>query len=341
MSPDSILIVRLGALGDVVHAMPVVAALREAWPGVRLGWAVSPPYAPLVGWVRGVSRVHTVRGGLDVRAVAEMRREAYAVCLDLQGLMKSAWYARASGARRVIGFARGLAREPLATLAYGETGGVPGGHVVNQNLSLLSRLGVTATRHDVCIDEPPSDVLSSARALVGGDAVPYALLNPGAGWPNKRWPLERFGQLADRLLAAHGLRSLVLWGPDEASLAAAVVRASSSGAAVMAPQSGIGDVLALARAAAVVVAGDTGPLHLAAVVGAPVVGLYGPTPPHRNGPWAEDDRWVSRHEACACVFKRVCTADTWCLGEVSVDAVAHAVAERLASSRASGILSPS
>ena len=326
----SVLIVRLGALGDVVHAMPVVAALAEAWPDVRVGWLVQAAYADLVRRVRGVDRVHAVRSAFDFRAVRDVRAAGYDICLDLQGLMKSAAYARASGAHRVIGFSRALAREPMATLAYGETGGRPDGHVIQKNLSLLTRLGLTPSGAPVIdLDVPPSDVLSSSRTLLGGETVPFALLSPGAGWPNKRWPAERFGALADGLLARHGLRSLVLWGPEEASLAAAVVRASATGAAVMAPQSGILDILALARAADVVVAGDTGPLHLGAAVGARLVGLYGPTPPERNGPWATDDRCVSRHADCRCVFKRACTADVWCLGQVSVDDVAAAVAARL------------
>lgn len=337
MPTPSVLIVRLGALGDVVHAMPVVSALRDAWPEARIGWLVREPYAGLVRLVDGVARIHVVRDAPDMAAVREMRAAGYDVCLDLQGLLKSAAYARASGAHRVIGFSREMVREATATLAYTETGGVPGGHVIDRNLSLLARLGITpAARPAVRLAVPASHVVRSSQVLLGGADVPFALLNPGAGWPNKRWPAERFGQLADRLGTEHRLRSLVLWGPGEESLAAGVVRASETGAAVMAPQSGIGDILALARAARLVVAGDTGPLHLAAAVGTPLVGLYGPTPPERNGPWSSQDRWVSRHDACACVFKRRCTADRWCLGLITVDEVAAVVTERLAISVAGG-----
>lgn len=326
----SVLLIRLGALGDVVHAMPVVHALADAWPGIRIGWAVQAAYAELVRRVRGVTDVHVVRARVDLAAIAAMRRASYDVCLDLQGLMKSAGYARASGARRVIGFSRALLREPLAALAYGETGGTPGGHVVAQNLSLLARLGVTpAATPRIALDVPASDVVASGRVLLGDPAARFMLVSPGAAWPNKRWPPERFGQLADAVRQAHGLRTLVAWGPDEASLAAAVARASTDASAVMAPQAGILDLLALAQAAQVVVAGDTGPLHLAAAVDARVVGLYGPTPPGRNGPWAADDLVVSRHEACECVFQRRCTAAQWCLDQISVDEVATAVAARL------------
>lgn len=330
MTPSSVLIVRLGALGDIVHAMPVVTALREAWPDVEVGWLVLAPYAELVRRVEGVTHVHSVGRRLDPGALRALRRAHYDVCLDLQGLMKSALWARGSGARRIVGFSRGLLREPLARVFYDETGGLSAGHVIDRNVSLLAGLGVVpAARPAIRLMVPPSTVAASARMMLGGDDVPFALINPGAGWPNKRWPPARFGMLADRLLASQGLRSLVVWGPGEASLAAAVVRASVAEAAMMAPQSDVLDVLALASAAEVVIAGDTGPLHLAAAVSAPIVGLYGPTPPERNGPWAHADVSISRHDRCACRFKRTCTADTWCLGEVTVDEVEAAVALRL------------
>ena len=128
-------------------------------------------------------------------------------------------------------------------------------------------------------------MVSCTREMLGvGRDAPFALLNPGAAWPNKRWPAERFGEVARQLRERQGLRSAVLWGPDEATLAAAVARASGD-AARMAPQTTMVEMLALAQASSVMVSGDTGPLHLAAAVGTPVVGLYGPTPPGRNGPW--------------------------------------------------------
>ena len=124
----------------------------------------------------------------------------------------------------------------------------------------------------------------------------FAMINPGAGWPNKQWPAERFGALAAHLRDRHGLRSTVTWGPSERALAESVAHASN-GAAAVAPATEIGDLLALARAASLCVAGDTGPAQLAAAVGTPVVGIFGPTNPARNGPWAADDTSVSRFHA--------------------------------------------
>jgi heptosyltransferase-1 len=329
MTSQSFLLVRLGALGDLVHAMPVVSALRDAYPEARIGWIVHPRFVPLLELVDGLDRIHALDRRTGAAAIREVRRERYDACLDLQGLLKSAAVARLSGARRVIGFARPWLREPAAALAYSETGGDGSGHVITKNLSLLARLGVTAGAPRFSLRVPDSPVVSCARQILGlTAAAPFALLNPGAAWPNKRWPVDRFGALAQSMRQRFGLRSTVLWGPDEATLAASVVRASD-GAAAMAPQTTMVEMLALARAARIVVSGDTGPLHLAAAAGTPVVGLFGPTPPARNGPWNPADRVVSSHETCRCVFKRSCTAEAWCMERLAVTDVVDAVAARL------------
>jgi heptosyltransferase I len=307
----------------------VVAALRTAYPGARIGWLVHPRFAPLLQLVKGLDHVHPLERRTGATAIREVRRARYDVCLDLQGLLKSAAVARFSGARRVIGFSRPLLRESAAVLAYSESGGDGAGHVIDKNLSLLALVGVTSTDRRFCLDIPETPVVPCTREILGmGAAAPFVLINPGAAWPNKRWPAERFGAVARRLRDRLGLPSAVLWGPEEATLAAAVARASD-GAAWMAPQTTMVEMLALARAARVVVSGDTGPLHLAAAAGTPVVGLYGPTPPGRNGPWDPQDRVVSSHDTCGCVFQRQCTADTWCLERITVDAVVDAVLARL------------
>ena len=328
-SPASFLIVRLGALGDVVHAIPVVAALRKAHPDARIGWIVHPRFAPLLHLVEGLDHVYPLERRSGALAIRAVRRDRYDVCLDLQGLIKSAAVARFSGARRVIGFSRALLRESAAALAYTESGGEGSGHVIDKNLSLLALLGIETRARCFPLRIPETPVVPCTREILGLDRdAPYALLNPGAAWPNKRWPAERFGEVARQLRDREGLRSAVVWGPDEATLAAAVARASGD-AARMAPQTTMVELLALAQASSVMVSGDTGPLHLAAAVGTPVIGLYGPTPPGRNGPWDPRDVVVSSHASCACVFKRQCTARTWCLEQVTVDAVMAAVLSRL------------
>ena len=155
------------------------------------------------------------------------------------------------------------------------------------------------------------------------------LINPGAAWPNKRWPPERFGALAGAIRERYGLRSMVLWGPGEEAAAAAIV-AASRGAAEQAPPTRITDIVAIAKAATLMVSGDTGPLHIAAAVGTPIVALFGPTRAERNGPWSPSDISLTRFDHCVCHYERRCRRDYPCIDDIFVDEVIAAVERRLA-----------
>lgn len=335
------LIVRLGALGDIVHAIPVAAALRRAFPTARIDWLVSGKHREVLDLVPVVDRRLSIKdrngaaGGTSfLAAIRAIRGAEYDVALDLQGLIKSALIARLSGARRVIGFNRKYAREPLAGWFYTEQHD-PGGdgiyaaaetrHVVDINLGLLSALGVTEVRPEFPIEARDSLVARQIAERAGGR---YALLNPGAAWPNKRWPPARLAALASALRSRRALPSVVLWGPGELDLAKEVV-ALAGGAAMMPPETAIADIVALARGAAVMVSGDTGPTHLAAAVGTPIVGIYGPTRPERNGSWQREDEIISRAAICRCHHLRSCRVERMCLLDVTVEEVLAAVERRL------------
>jgi len=317
----NVLIVRLGALGDIVHAVPAVAALASDPRRPDIDWAVDPRHRAALDLFD--LPVRPVEVDLRrLRGLSALRRQPYDVAVDLQGLLKSALVARLSGARRIVGFARRALREPAAARLYTETVD-PGeaGHVIRKNLALVGALGV-----------PGGSVrLPLARALepVARGTAPFVLLNAGAGWPNKQWPPGHFGSLAARLERARGWPSLVLWGPGERALAEAV-SASSGGAAQPAPQTDLRGLMTLVRSAALLVSGDTGPLHLAAAVGTPLVGLYGPTDPARNGPWDPDDIVVSRYLTCDCHYDRRCHRADWCLDDIEVATVVDEVVRRLA-----------
>jgi heptosyltransferase-1 len=163
-----------------------------------------------------------------------------------------------------------------------------------------------------------------AAAIERAGFAQYALVNPGAAWPNKRWPPAKFGALAATIRSEFGLVSLVLWGPGEEGLAGAVVE-SSGGAAVVAPPTTIADVIGVARHARIMISGDTGPLHLAGAVDTPVVALFGPTLPERNGPWSPRDVVVSRAARCSCHYERHCRRDVPCIDDIGVDEVMDAV----------------
>jgi heptosyltransferase-1 len=341
-----VLIVRLSALGDIVHALPVLAALRRVQPEVIVDWLVEEAYAPILSLVPGIRRQVIVRarsagrgseavfgGGLGyLEAIRFLRGQQYEAALDLQGLIKSAVWARLSGARRVIGFARESLREPQAAWLYSETVMPPGApHVIQKNLAMTAALGLAPAPFSVPIEpgEAP-EVMRAIEEAVG--AARYAVLNPGAAWPNKRWPFDRFGALAAALLHRHGLVSFVTWGPDERDLAQQVVDASN-GAALLAPPTSIADLAVLMAGAALVVSGDTGPLHIAAAMGAPIVGLFGPTWPDRNGPWDPDDEVISRALQCQCHHKRQCQVGQPCINDIALDEVTAAADRRLARAR--------
>jgi len=336
------LIVRLGALGDVVHAIPVAAALRRAFPDARIDWLVSAKHREILDLVPVIDRRLVINdrgdasGGTSLlAAIRELRRSRYDVAIDLQGLIKSAVLARASGAPRVVGFSSRYARERAARLFYTDAydpgrGGLydprETRHVVDINLGLLSVLGITAPVREFPIEDVDSDAARAMREQTGGQ---YALLNPGAAWPNKRWPPSRLAAIARELRARHGLMSVVLWGPGEEALAAEVV-AGADGGAVMSPKTSIADLVALARRAALMVSGDTGPTHIAAALGTPIVGIYGPTRPARNGPMSPLDVTVSRDSVCQCHHLRRCKLDRMCLLDIEVAEALDAVERRLA-----------
>jgi lipopolysaccharide heptosyltransferase I len=338
------LIIRLGALGDIVHAMPVAAALRKAFPGSRIDWIVSGKHREILDLLTVLDAVIAVRDRRGVgegvslgAAVSALRAARYDCAIDLQGLMKSALIARASGAPRVIGFGRGYVREPLARYCYTATYD-PGGagtfdrtasrHILDLNLGILGALGVTSGPPEFPLAEVGSPIARGLQSQVGGE---YALLNPGAAWPNKRWPPERLAAVAVALQERHGLASIVIWGPGERTLAERAA-AASGGSAVISPATTIRDLVALVRQARLMVSGDTGPTHIAAAVGTPIVGLYGPTRPERNGPWNPDDVSVSRAGICECHHLRECRRETMCLLDIGVDEVIAAADRRLAAS---------
>ena len=329
----SVLIVRLGALGDLVHALPAVAAIRAAWPEARIDWLVDGRYAELLELVPVVDRTIIIGGrpGRPVLSVVRaLRRARYDLAIDFQGLLKSAALARFAGAHETAGFVPGQLREPLAGVFY--TRRVPAddsGHVVRKNLSLVEALGVGVREITAPLKATASPVPGQVRRLLEiGAGGRFAVINPGAGWPNKQWPADRYGAVAAHLRARHGMRSIVTWGPREQALAGEVA-ASSDGAAKAAPSTSIADMVELARAAAIFIAGDTGPMQLAAAVDTPVVGIFGPTSPLRNGSWKAADTWVSRFDDCECHHKRRCRRETPCINTITIEQVADAVDRRL------------
>jgi lipopolysaccharide heptosyltransferase II len=329
------LIVRLSSIGDVVHTLPVVAALRRH--GWEAGWVVEPPARPLLPGEPFLQHVATApaarRFGLGAarRVSRELQEQRYDVALDLQGLWKSALWARAAGAPRVVGYASPWRRERLSSLLVRELAEVPSDatHVIDKNLALLRVVGIDAVgfRH-FPLPAPSEEQVTALGVRIHELGLrDFVILNPGGGWPSKLWPPERYGILA-RGLRDRGLRALVSWGPGEERLADRAV-AVSDGAALKGFATSLTDLLELARRARLVVAADTGPLHLACAAMTPVVGIYGPTDPSRNGPYSPRDVVVRRTPLCSPCHKRRCPVHEGVMDVITPDEVLRAVDRRL------------
>jgi heptosyltransferase-1 len=328
-----ILIVRLGSLGDIIHAVPAAAALRRAFPQASIDWLVDERHREVLDLVSVVDRritVDTSSARSLASVIGELRRTGYDAALDLQGLLKSAILARMSGASRVIGFPADLLRERAARFFYSETAGDVAPHVIDKNLSVLKAINVRMPDVEFPIEDRSPHIVGDARSRLGiAEGQPFAIINPGAAWPNKRWPPVYFAEVSRELAKRHNLRSLVLWGPGEEQIAAAVVTASDNSAAISPPTT-IADIVSLTRAAALMISGDTGPLHIAGASGTPLVAIFGPTDPQRNGPWGEDDLVASRYRSCVCHYQRHCRIAGWCLLDISPREVMELIDRRLA-----------
>jgi heptosyltransferase I len=302
-TPRRLLIVRLGSMGDIIHTLPAATALRQAFPEASLGWVVEERWAELLCTLAEprsgprsprrplVDRVHTVNTKmwrsslLSVQTweqiaagLSELRAQRYEVAVDFQGAARSALLARWSGAPTIYGVTQ--PRENVASMFYTRQVMARGAHIVEQNLSLaeaVARRPLEISKIEFPHDEAVEKQTES-RLPLGN----FVLLNPGAGWGAKQWPAERYGEVARRL-AEHGMKSLINFGPGEESLMRAVESASEGTAKGIACS--LTELIALTRRAHLFIGGDTGPMHLAAALGIPLVAIFGPTNPARNGPF--------------------------------------------------------
>jgi heptosyltransferase I len=339
-----LLIVRLGAMGDVIHGLPAVAALRAAFPEAMIGWLIEERWAELLCTLSTprsgprsaqrplVDRIHTVNTRQWRRApfavatweriaasLSDLRAAKYQIAVDLQGAVRSSLLARWSGAPVIYGAAE--PRENLATMFYTRQVITGGEHVVEQNLSLAE--AVAHRRMKLLPAELPRDAAAEHEYELGLKAYGakgVVLINPGAGWGAKQWPPERYGQVASQL-SEDGLKVLINFGPGEEDLASAVERASNGVAEKFTGT--LTQLVALTRRASLFVGGDTGPMHLAAALGVPVVGIFGPTDPARNGPFGTPSI-VLRGGSSTTSYRHVSKADQGLLEISAAQVVAAA-----------------
>jgi len=294
-------------MGDILHSLPAVTALRAAHPQWFIGWAVEPqwrglfcanggtpgtPGMPLVDALHVIPAKKWAKAPLSAATWQEMRRvrrelrdARYDVAVDMQGAVRSAWFARWARTRRVVGERN--PREFAAKWLFDEAVPTRGVHVIEQSLEVAG--AIFAENLPMTLPLLPRD--PAAEAGAAELPQPFVLLSPGAGWGAKRWPTDRYGAVA-RNLAAAGYAPYINCGPGEEPLAEEIV--SASGGAARTLTLDMAGLIAVTRRAALAIAGDTGPLHLACALGTPVVGIFGPTDPARNGPFHIPSR-VLRH----------------------------------------------
>jgi heptosyltransferase I len=342
-SIDRLLIVRLSAMGDVIHTLPAAQFLRNAFPGAMIGWLVEErwaellcapgtsrrgprsPQRPLVDWVHTVSLREWNKSLLSISTLQQIakvwndvRSAHYAVAVDLQGAIRSAVLASWSGAHTVVGARQ--PRESPASLWYTQQAIARRTHVIEQNLSIAEI--VTGTKATVPPIEFPHNPATEERIdqnLKRQQISEFAIVNPGAGWGAKRWPARRYGEVA-RQLGKDGIGVLVNCGPGEEKLFEEVNTASDY--TVIPIKSTITELIALTRRARLFIGGDTGPMHLASALQVPVVAIFGPTDPARNGPFATSSI-VLRNPASTTSHARVARPDEAML-EITAETVVDA-----------------
>lgn len=282
-----ILVIRLGSLGDVVHALPAVASLKHSFPRSHLSWIIKPQWAPLLEGNPYVDEIIPYQRSVTglTEAWRKLRRERVQLAVDLQGLIQSALIAAAARPEKIVGLDRSQAREPLAAAVYSTTVRTTSVHRVDQYLEIAAAAGATntVTTFPLPPGKPEGDLPNG----------PFVLASPLAGWKAKQWPFEYWAELAAGLKIP-----LVLNGPPST----ADTLAQAEGAHVH--LSGIAGLIDATRRATAVVGVDSGPTHLAAALAKPGVAIYGPTDPASHGPYGGSMKVLRSPEAVTSYKRR-------------------------------------
>ncbi len=328
--PTCILLIKPSSFGDIIHGLPVLAACKGHWPDAQIDWAVKREWAGLLTGHpllrRAVFFPGTAWEGL--RAWPALRREGYDLVIDLQGLFRSGLYAALTGCPVRVGFDDG--REGSSWF-YSRRVKVSNGavHAVDRCLDLVRRIGVT-TGPTPAFPVPDGkkqqewvDGLWRRNQIRDGEAV--CIIHPSARWETKRWPAERFAQLADGLIAQERLRIMIVGSAAEASQIEEMSRQMSQPAINLAGQTDLLQLAALLRRSDLLVSNDSGPMHLAAAVGTPVVAIFGPTDPSRVGPYGDGHVVLRKEIDCSRCSRRACIRDALCMRAIDVSEVFEAV----------------
>jgi lipopolysaccharide heptosyltransferase I len=328
-----LLIIKPSSLGDIIHALPVVSALRRRFPSAGLTWLVKREWAEVLEGNPDIDEVMAVdlslRGWPEV--IQRIRAGGFDLVVDLQGLLRSAILARVSGAPVRVGFANGREGSPWF---YTDRVPVPAGdmHAVDRYLLVSRFLGAPQKAPDLSDFPLPADPAADDRvaALLASEHVRsgtiLVAMNPTARWDTKQWPSGSFLATADRLQAGDA-RVVLIGSVEDSAVGAQAIREMRTPPIDLMGKTTLKELIAVLRRARVLVTNDSGPMHLAAAVGTPVVALFGPTDPARTGPYGPGHTALRSGVPCSPCFSRRCTNVTRleCLTAISPDEVIRQV----------------
>jgi heptosyltransferase-1 len=297
MTEPRFLVVRLSSLGDIVHTFPAVAALRETFPEAEISWLTHPRWNLLIESSGIPSRIlagNTKSLGGLLEMVSRIRVEHFDTAIDYQGLWKSAGLPFLGGVKTRIGFSSKTIREFGVPSLYNKTVNTTGTHIVEQNGELSLAAKAKKSIANVVLKIPEEFEQSNRERWKQAGLQRYIVLSPGGGWRSKCWLAESYGALCSKIYELSGIRCVINYGPGEESLAGVIQQASGRALPLLFNED-LGSLMALLRNAALVVGGDTGPLHLSAALNTSVVAIFGPTDPARNGPFCSDSSGTSKN----------------------------------------------
>jgi len=339
-----ILIVKLSSIGDIVHTLPALKAIRTALPEAEISWAAEKRAAEILHGNKLIENLieidtRSLRGGRIVkdilpeagRQISELRKYKFDIALDFQGLWKSAAIAKLAKVKKVYGFAKSNLREPSSRFLLTETVEIPPKmHIIRKNLMLAERalkISIPQSDFEFPIFTDESHKAEAAKIIAETDDN-FAILNPAGGWITKLWHAEKFGTLADKLWEGNGLVSVITTASNEKNLAEKVLANSKSGKVVVS-QPSLKGFYELAKKTKIYVGGDTAPTHLAVAANAPIVGIFGPTEWWRNGSPDENDICVERNDIDCRENCHRRTCNKWICMDIEVETVFDAVQKRL------------
>lgn len=331
MNYKNILIIKLSAIGDVIHALPVASALKKDNPEAKITWIVEKPAYDLLTNNKYIDEIivfdkkqyKSITGLLKngFQLARDLRRRKFDLVLDLQGLFKSAAIAFLSGGKEKLVYCN--ARELSHLISKRVEGRHADGHVVDRYLDVVESLGIKVQSpcFEIKFTEQEASTAQAVLFEAGLDAAkPYAVLAPGTNWPNKCWPAINFAKLADEFFAG-GITPVIVGGSKDLGRYDDIAKNARVPLVNLINKTSLKQLAVIIKHARVFVGGDTGPMHLAAAVGTPVIALFGPTDPKRNGPYGNRHRILITPWECRGCWKRKCLKNIDCLAAISPEAV--------------------